>query len=51
MATTDAKPGFRLPWGADRNESEARAETDGVAADRRALTEPATPTRRSRPPT
>jgi hypothetical protein len=29
MATTDAKPGFRLPWGADRTESEARAETTG----------------------
>src|SRR3990170_8135940 len=27
MATTDAKPGFRLPWSADRSESEARAET------------------------
>ena len=31
MATTDAKPGFRLPWSADRNESEARAETTGDA--------------------
>ena len=31
MATTDAKPGFRLPWSADRNESEARAETPGDA--------------------
>jgi hypothetical protein len=27
MATTDAKPGFRLPWSPDRTESEARAET------------------------
>ena len=31
MATTDAKPGFRLPWGADRNESEAHAEAIGEA--------------------
>ena len=31
MATTDAKPGFRLPWSADRSESEARAETTGDA--------------------
>src|SRR5688572_3464567 len=31
MATTDAKPGFRLPWSADRNESEARAEATGEA--------------------
>ena len=31
MATTDAKPGFRLPWSADRNESEARAEMTGDA--------------------
>src|SRR5688572_3345068 len=31
MATTDAKPGFRLPWSADRNESEAPAETTGEA--------------------
>ena len=31
MATTDAKPGFRLPWSADRNESEAPAETAGEA--------------------
>jgi hypothetical protein len=29
MATTDAKPGFRLPWSADRSESEAHAETAG----------------------
>ena len=29
MATTDAKPGFRLPWSADRTESEARAQTTG----------------------
>jgi len=31
MATTDAKPGFRLPWSADRIESEAHAETTGEA--------------------
>jgi hypothetical protein len=31
MATTDAKPGFRLPWSADRSESEAHAETSGDA--------------------
>ena len=31
MATTDAKPGFRLPWSADRNESDARAEMTGDA--------------------
>jgi hypothetical protein len=31
MATTDAKPAFRLPWSADRNESEARAEMTGDA--------------------
>ena len=31
MATTDAKPGFRLPWSADRSESDARAETTGDA--------------------
>jgi hypothetical protein len=31
MATTDAKPGFRLPWSADRGESEAPAETAGDA--------------------
>ena len=31
MATTDAKPGFRLPWGVDRSESEAPAETAGDA--------------------
>ena len=38
MATTDAKPAFRLPWGTDRNESEARAETNGVAPTSEALT-------------
>ncbi len=43
MATTDAKPGFRLPWGADRNESEARAETDGVAAIGEATTDTGNP--------
>ena len=43
MATTDAKPGFRLPWGADRNESEARAETDGVAAIGEAVTDTVNP--------
>ena len=37
MATTDAKTGFRLPWGADRNESEARAETAGDAPIAEAL--------------
>jgi hypothetical protein len=26
MATTDAKSGFRLPWSADRNESESQAD-------------------------
>jgi hypothetical protein len=31
MATTDAKPGFRLPWSPDRSESEAHAETAGDA--------------------
>ena len=30
MATTDAKPGFRLPWSADRNAVET---TDGSSAD------------------
>ena len=39
MATTDAKPGFRLPWGADRNESEARAETTGEAPTGEAITD------------
>jgi hypothetical protein len=39
MATTDAKPGFRLPWGADRNESEARAETTGEAPIGEAVTD------------
>jgi hypothetical protein len=29
MATTDAKSGFRLPWSADRNESDTQVE-DGV---------------------
>jgi hypothetical protein len=30
MATTDAKSGFRLPWSADRNESDAQADgTEG----------------------
>ena len=43
MATTDAKPGFRLPWGADRNESEAHAETNGVAPIGEAVTETLTP--------
>jgi hypothetical protein len=43
MATTDAKPGFRLPWGADRNESEARAETNGVAAFGEAVTDAVNP--------
>ncbi len=38
MATTDAKPGFRLPWSADRNESEARAEMTGDAPVGAALT-------------
>ena len=31
MATTDAKSGFRLPWSADRNESDAQSEgTEGA---------------------
>ncbi len=38
MATTDAKPGFRLPWSADRSESEVRAETTGEAPIGEALT-------------
>jgi hypothetical protein len=38
MATTDAKPGFRLPWSADRGESEAPAETAGDAPIGEALT-------------
>ncbi len=38
MATTDAKPGFRLPWSADRSESEAAAETAGDAPIGEALT-------------
>jgi hypothetical protein len=38
MATTDAKPGFRLPWSADRSESEAPAETAGDAPIGEALT-------------
>ena len=38
MATTDAKPGFRLPWSADRSESEASAETAGDAPIGEALT-------------
>ena len=38
MATTDAKPGFRLPWGTDRNESEAPAGTNGVAPTSEGLT-------------
>ena len=34
MATTDAKPGFRLPWSADRSESAERAEmTDEARAE------------------
>jgi hypothetical protein len=34
MATTDAKSGFRLPWSADRNDSDGGAEApvDGVSA-------------------
>ena len=31
MATTDAKSGFRLPWSADRNESDT--QVDGTAAE------------------
>jgi hypothetical protein len=31
MATTDAKPGFRLPWSAERTEPDAPAETAGDA--------------------
>ncbi|MBA2300837.1 MAG: hypothetical protein H0W22_08720, partial [Chloroflexi bacterium] len=31
MATTDAKPGFRLPWSADRSESDERPETTDEA--------------------
>ena len=31
MATTDAKPGFRLPWSAERSEPDAPAETAGDA--------------------
>jgi hypothetical protein len=38
MATTDAKPGFRLPWSPDRSESEAPAETAGDAPLGEALT-------------
>ena len=38
MATTDAKPGFRLPWSADRSESDASAETAGDAPIGEALT-------------
>src|SRR5262245_23169982 len=29
MASTDAKSGFRLPWGGDRNESEGQPATSG----------------------
>jgi hypothetical protein len=32
MGTTDAKPGFRLPWSADRGESGTPADASGVAA-------------------
>jgi len=31
MATTEAKPGFRLPWSADRSESDDRPETTDQA--------------------
>jgi hypothetical protein len=38
MATTDAKPGFRLPWSAERSESDAATETAGDAPIGEALT-------------
>src|SRR5688572_17889444 len=31
MATTDAKPGFRLPWSADRGDAATPAEPDATA--------------------
>jgi len=37
MATTDAKPGFRLPWSAERSEPDALAETAGDAPVSEAL--------------
>lgn len=32
MATTDAKPGFRLPWSADRGDAATTAETEAPSA-------------------
>jgi hypothetical protein len=33
MATTDAKPGFRLPWSADRGDAATPAEQDATTTD------------------
>ena len=47
MATTDARPGFKLPWSTDRTESDSTAEPathETVAEDGQVATgEPATP--------
>jgi hypothetical protein len=48
MATTDAKSGFRLPWSADRNESDAQVDgTEGEPASG----DPAQATSQHEPPT
>jgi len=41
MATTDAKPGFRLPWSADRSQAD---QSDAPAADAAAAATPDAPT-------
>ena len=44
MATTDAKPGFRLPWSSDRSESgAARDESPDAAATGPTPDQPVTP--------
>lgn len=48
MATTDAKSGFRLPWSADRNESDT--QVDGAVGDQ-ATEDPAQPASQYESPT
>ena len=48
MATTDAKSGFRLPWSADRNESDT--QVDGAVGDQ-AIEDPIQPASQHESPT
>jgi hypothetical protein len=51
MATTDAKPGFRLPWSSERSDSAAPADVSADAPADAPAADPATPAQETETPT